>query len=363
MKVDDPLNHCVTHRHDRMLLGALSRERSSAPRCSEPRAWPCGARVRRVDAPEVAAPPDPLAELLDVLDLQTLGDARISVEGVEGDEESDLGDSAATVFVGKSQKQPHGRVFGGQVLAQSVVAAGRTVGGDGPPRPIHSLHGYFVRPGDDRHPIRFAVEKISDGRSFSTRRVQAIQYGVPILSMIASFQVAADGLDHQDSMAAAPDPETLPTMAARLAAVDHPMAREFSRPRAIDLRHVEGDIFVRPGTQPAASQSVWLRTVGAIPDDPLLHAAVLAYASDYSLLEPVIRRHGLSWSDRRLRPASLDHAMWFHREARADEWVLYTQQSPSAQGGRGLAIGRMFAADGRLVASVAQEGMVRLKAT
>jgi len=307
----------------------------------------------------------PLADLLAVLDLQPLGDAHITVHGAEGDAESDLGESDATMFIGKSQKQPHGRVFGGQVLAQSVIAAGRTVadvqGGD--PRRIHSLHGYFVRPGDDRHPIRFAVERMRDGNSFSTRRVHAIQYGKPILSMIASFQQEASGMDHQDSMPAAPDPESLPSARDLFATVDNPVARDFARGRPIDLRHVEGNIYVTPGRQRAARQNVWLKAVGRLPDDPLLHAAVLAYASDYSLLEPVIRRHGIAWSDPRLRPASLDHAMWFHRPGRADEWILYTEESPSAQGGRGLATGRMFAADGRLVATVAQEGMLRLKET
>ncbi len=310
-----------------------------------------------------AGDPGPLAELLDVLDVRPLGEAHFTVHGAEGDAESELGESDASVFVGQSQKQPHGRVFGGQVLAQSVMAAGRTVAGvgDGGPRPIHSLHGYFVRPGDDSHPIRFAVERIRDGNSFSTRRVHAIQYGKPILSMIASFQEQADGLDHQDSMPAAPDPESLPSAQDLLAGSDDPVARGFAQARPIDLRHVEGNIYFTPGRQRAARQSVWLKTVGRLPDDPLIHAAVLAYASDYSLLEPVIRRHGVAWSDPRLRPASLDHAMWFHRPARADEWVLYTEESPSAQGGRGLAIGRMFAADGRLVATVAQEGMLRLK--
>lgn len=301
-------------------------------------------------------------ELLEVLDLQTLGDARVTVDGVDGDAETDLGESTATVFVGQSQKQAHGRVFGGQVLAQSVVAAGRTVESLGDtPRVLHSLHGYFVRPGDDRHPIRFAVERIRDGRSFSTRRVQAIQYGKPILSMITSFQDVADGMDHQDLMPEAPGPDELASIADVLGGIDHPTARALSRRRPIDLRHVEPDIFTEPGAEHAARQRVWMRAIAALPDDPLLHAAVLAYASDFSLLEPVLRRHGVAWSDRRLRPASLDHAMWFHRPARADEWILYAQESPSAQGGRGLSLGRMFTQDGRLVATVAQEGMVRLK--
>lgn len=314
---------------------------------------------------------EPLADLLGVLDLDELGDATIAVHGLPGDAETELGESGARVFVGRSQPQPRGRVFGGQVLAQAVVAAGRTVersGGPrsvpepaGPRRLIHSLHAYFVRRGDANHPIRFAVERMRDGSSFSARRVHAIQYGKPILSMIASFQDEAGGLDHQDSMPAAPDPDDLPSSAALLRHIDHPSAQFLAFRQAIDIRHVEGMLYLKPGAQRAAQQSVWLRAVGPLPDDLLLHAAVLAYASDYSLLEPVLRRHGLAWSDSRLRPASLDHAMWFHRPPRADDWVLYNQQSPSASGGRGLAVARMFAPDGTLMASVAQEGMLRVK--
>ena len=304
---------------------------------------------------------DPFEDLLDVLDLKTVGAAHISVDSPD-DDESDLGDSEADIFVGRSQPMPHGRVFGGQVLAQSIIAAGRTVEDvDGEPRHIHSLHGYFLRPGDSSRPIRFAVERLRDGRSFSARRVHAIQYGKPILSMITSFQTQADGLDHQDSMPASPDPEQLPTTAQELADFDDAISGFWSTRQSIDLRHVEGAIYVAPGRQRAAQQSVWLKAASRLPDDPLLHAAVLAYSSDYSLLEPVLRKHGLAWADPRLRPASLDHAMWFHRPARADEGTLYTQASPSASGGRGLATGRMFAADGTLVASVAQEGMLRVK--
>ena len=308
---------------------------------------------------------DPLEDLLDVLDLEPAGSAHITIGGAADDNKPDLGESDADVFIGRSQPMPHGRVFGGQVLAQSVIAAGRTVGaladaGDHPRR-IHSLHGYFLRPGDSARPIRFAVERLRDGRSFSARRVHAIQNGRPILSMITSFQTDADGLDHQDLMPSAPDPESLPTVAEELAAIDHRVADFWSKGKAIDLRHVEGGIYVRPGRQRAAQQSVWLKAIGQMPDDPLMHAAVLAYCSDYSVLEPVLRRHGLAWSDPRLRPASLDHAMWFHRPGRADDWTLYTQASPSASNGRGLAVGRMFSADGSLLATVAQEGMLRIK--
>jgi acyl-CoA thioesterase II len=318
--------------------------------------------VSDVTATQEPAEMDPFEDLLDVLDLKTVGAAHISVDSPD-DDESDLGDSEADIFVGRSQPMPHGRVFGGQVLAQSIIAAGRTVEDldDAEPRHIHSLHGYFLRPGDSSRPIRFAVERLRDGRSFSARRVHAIQYGKPILSMITSFQTQADGLDHQDSMPASPDPEQLPTTAQELADFDDAISGFWSTRQSIDLRHVEGAIYVAPGRQRAAQQSVWLKAASRLPDDPLLHAAVLAYSSDYSLLEPVLRKHGLAWADPRLRPASLDHAMWFHRPARADEWTLYTQASPSASGGRGLATGRMFAADGTLVASVAQEGMLRVK--
>ena len=315
--------------------------------------------------PENGAILDPLEDLLDALDLQSAGSAPSTAGGAADDNHSDFGVSDADVFIGRSQPMPHGRVFGGQVLAQSVIAAGRTVNDleDAAERPrrIHSLHGYFLRPGDSNHPIRFTVERLRDGHSFSARRVHAIQYGRPILSMITSFQTHSKGLDHQDSVPAAPDPETLQTVAEVFAGVDDPQASFWSKDKAIDLRHVEGAIYIRPGRQLASAQSVWLKTMGALPDDPLVNAAVLAYCSDYSLLEPVLRCHGLAWSDRRLRVASLDHAMWFHRPGRADDWTLYTQDSPSASSGRGLASGRMFTADGILLATVAQEGMIRLK--
>ncbi len=331
--------------------------------------------VTSVTTPENGAILNPLEDLLDVLDVKPAGSVHLAGDGPvgdgpagdgpAGDKEPDLGGSDVDVFIGRSQPMPHGRVFGGQVLAQSVIAAGRTVedlaDAVDHPRRIHSLHGYFLRPGDSSRPIRFAVERLRDGHSFSARRVHAIQDGQPILSMITSFQADAGGLDHQDPMPAAPDPESLQTLAEELAGIDHPSVSFWSKGRAIDLRHVESAIYINPGRALTAQQSVWLRAIGQMPDDPLVHAAVLAFCSDYSLLEPVLRRHGLAWSDRRLRPASLDHAMWFHRPGRVDEWTLYTQSSPSASSGRGLATGRMFNADGVLIASVAQEGMLRLK--
>lgn len=311
-------------------------------------------------------PPASLVDLLETLDLEELGSAQVSVQprgaGLPaGLEVPETFAEDITLFRGSSQKQPHGRVFGGQVLAQGVVASGRTVRDlPGEPRRLHSIHAYFMRPGDDTQPITFSVERMRDGRSFSTRRVHAVQHGKPILSMSASFQTPDTGLDHQDEMPAAPDPMTVPSLADLYGGVDDPRARHLAA-RAIELRHVEGNLFAGAAEERVAEQLVWLRAVGRLPDDPLVHEAVLAYASDYSLLEPILRRHGRAWTDRGLSAASLDHAMWFHRPVRADDWVLYAQSSPSAQGGRGLGIGRMFAADGTLVASVAQEGMVRLR--
>ncbi len=316
-----------------------------------------------------ATTPPALADLLEVLDLDEVGRADINVTASLG-EDGGAGSGPTpmtfaeemTLFRGQSQRMPHGRVFGGQVLAQGVVACGRTVqpGDDGTARPIHSLHAYFMRPGDDTPPITFAVERMRDGRSFSTRRAHAIQNGKPILSMSCSFQEPAGGLDHQDEMPDVPGPEGLQSLSDVFGGIDHPGAKHVAD-RAIEQRHVEGQLFLAPGEERVAQQSVWTRAVGRMPDDPLLHSAVLAYASDYALLEPVLRRHGRQWVGGGLNVASLDHAMWFHRPARADDWLLYAQQSPSAQGGRGLGIGRMFTAEGTLVASVAQEGMLRIR--
>ncbi|RFA14630.1 acyl-CoA thioesterase II [Subtercola boreus] len=262
------------------------------------------------------------------------------------------------IFVAPSIWTPLGRVFGGQVLAQSLVAASRTIEGD---RPAHSMHGYFLRPGDANQPITFSVDRIHDGRSFSTRRTQAYQNGVPILSMIASFQTDDPGLDHQIGMPEGlPDPESLPTTADVIGSLDHPVARSWAHERPFDVRHISQPVYLQADESRAAHQAVWVRAVSRLPDDPVLHRAALAYASDYSILEAVFRRHGLTWMTPGMKVASLDHAMWWHRPGRADEWVLYTQESPSATGGRGLALGRMFSRDGTLLASIAQEGTIRV---
>lgn len=304
----------------------------------------------------------PLSDLLDVLALKDAGTARIGVTDPLGrDAATSIGAESARVFLGQSQRMPHGRVFGGQVLAQCVMAAGLTVGGGDRQRPIHSLHAYFMRPGDDTRPIHFAVEEMRDGHSFSTRRVHAIQKGAPIMSMNCSFQERAGGLDHQDPMPFVPGPEGLASLSELARSGDNETARVIVGLRPIEQRPVEGSLFTGPSADRSPASHIWLRSIGPLPSDPLLHAAVLAYASDYSLLDPVLRRHGLAWGDPRLRIASLDHAMWFHRDADPSDWILYAQQSPSATSGRGLAIGKMFTQDGTLVATVAQEGMVRVK--
>lgn len=262
------------------------------------------------------------------------------------------------IFVGHTPKQSRPRVFGGQVLGQSIIAAARTVAEE---RGIHSMHGYFLRPGDPHQPITFGVERMRDGRSFSARRVHAYQDGKPILSMIASFQESATGLDHHDPMPQGiPDPEQLPTTADVLGDIDHPVAQEWAFERPFDVRHVSDPIYLRASGERTAESAVWLKTTAPMPDDQAVHRAALAYASDYTLLEPILRRHGIEWVSRDMSVASLDHAMWWHRDFRVDEWLLYVQRSPSASSARGLGTGSIYNRQGVLVASVAQEGMVRL---
>lgn len=304
---------------------------------------------------------DPVADLLDVLTLEPQGTTRFGPLDASTDPDHNHS-RELELYLGRSQETPHKRAFGGQVLAQSVMAAGMSVRShpDLGERPIHSLHAYFIRPGDSLKPISFAVENLRDGNSFSVRRVYAMQDGQTLLSATLSFQVPAEGLDHQSEMPSVPDPDRVRTTAEELEGIDHPVADHW-RSRAIDVRTVEGALFFQPGRQKYAAQNVWMKTISALPDDPLIHAAVMAYSSDYTLLESILRKHGLKWSDRRLRAASLDHSMWFHRPGRIDDWVLYQQESPSASGGRGLGIGKLYGIDGTLLCTIAQEGMLRVK--
>jgi len=252
------------------------------------------------------------------------------------------------------------RVFGGQVASQALVAAARTVPSD---RRVHSLHAYFLRPGDTRVPIIFDVERTRDGKSFTTRRVKAIQHGQTIFALSCSFQVDEPGLDHAISMPEVPPPDSLPTFAERLATTGNPIAEYSSIAKPFDVRYItdppwQGRIAV---PRPGAENRVWCRAAGTLPDDDLLHVCVMAYLSDASLLDSVLANHGVSPIVDKLQMASLDHAMWFHRPFRADEWMLYDTTSPSASGARGLAMGYFFSADGALLSTVVQEGLVRLR--
>ncbi len=250
------------------------------------------------------------------------------------------------------------RVFGGQVAAQALIAAGRTVPVE---RIVHSLHAYFIRPGDPRVPIVYNVDRIRDGQSFTTRRVVAIQHGKAIFALSASFQLPEQGLEHADEMPEVPGPEQLDDWASWARRSGDTQAPITRLPRPFDLRFITPPIWadVRARAGSAARDRLWVRADGVLPDDALLHICVLAYASDLALLWSVAAPHGHALGQD-VMAASLDHAMWFHRPFRADDWVLCDYASPSATGGRGLATGRFFSRDGRLIASVVQEGLVRI---
>lgn len=264
-----------------------------------------------------------------------------------------------TLFRGQSQDLGWGAVFGGQVLGQALSAAQQTVPAE---RAVHSLHGYFLRTGDAARPIIYDVECIRDGRSFTTRRVVAIQEGEAIFSMSASFQVEEEGFDHQAAMPAAPDPEGVlseTALARQLGErIPAPLRARAVAEKAIELRPVDPLDPLRPEARPPTRQ-VWARAAGRLPEEPGLHACVLAYASDFHFMTTAMQPHEVSWLTPGMQVASLDHAMWFHRPLRADEWLLYAVESPSASQGRGLARGSFFSQDGRLVASTAQEGLIR----
>jgi acyl-CoA thioesterase-2 len=264
------------------------------------------------------------------------------------------------IFRGRSPETGWQRVFGGLVIAQALVAAARTVEGRSP----HSLHGYFMLPGDPSIPIVYEVDRIRDGKSFTTRRCNAIQHGQAIFSLSASFQIDEPGLDYAFTIPDVPAPEALPSVAellANAADVPEPVRRYFGGERPIELRPVDPSRYFSATREksPAPVQRMWVRTTGALPDDPAVHRAILAYLSDMTLLDTTLIAHGRSLFERGLQVASLDHALWFHRPFRADDWLLYVQDSPNTSGARGLARGSIFARDGRLVASVAQEGLIR----
>lgn len=281
----------------------------------------------------------PLKKIIEILDLEEIEQNR---------------------YLATSPNEGWQRVYGGQVIGQALVAASRTVDAG---REVHSLHGYFLRGGDTGIPILYKVDRIRDGRSFTTRRVMAIQKGQPIFTLSISFQVREAGLDHQFEMPESPDPEALPDEdQLRLEqAADWPeeMLENYVTTSAIQIKHMNPADFVNPSPMPA-QQNCWMRTREALPKDPGLHQCVLAYLSDWSLLDTAIRPHAVSYLNTDMQVASLDHAMWFHRPFRADDWLLYQQDSPVAYGGRGYTRGLIFNQQGELVASTAQEGLIRV---
>ncbi len=263
------------------------------------------------------------------------------------------------IFRGESRDLGGARVFGGQVLGQALTAASYTVEG----RQVHSLHAYFLVGGDVNAPIVYEVEVARDGKSFSNRRVVAIQHGQPIFNMTASFQVPEQGLDHAAPMPQVPGPEGLADVRELphevLEKVPEKMRRFLTHDRPFEFRPVEPIHVIAP-PRAAPVRHIWVKTVDRLPDDPHLHRNVLAYVSDYQLVSTATLPHGIHFAEGNVQLASLDHAMWFHRPFRADEWLLYAMESPNASGGRGLALGRVFRRDGTLVASTAQEGVVRV---
>ena len=264
------------------------------------------------------------------------------------------------LFRGQSPQIEWQRVFGGQVIGQALVAACRTV----KHRSVHSLHGYFILPGDPKVPILYEVDNVRDGRSFTTRRVRAFQHEKVIFFLSASFHVREEGLHHQVKMPDVPPPEELPDdrdIAARiLPHMPNPLRIYHERQRPIDLRPVEIERYM--SREPRDAQfNVWIKASTRLPDDPEIHQCVLAYASDMTLLDTSLVAHGRTVFDKDIQPASLDHALWLHEPFRADEWLLYAQDSPYSGGSRGFARGQIFTREGRLVASVAQEGLIRLR--
>ena len=283
--------------------------------------------------------PDSLDKLVDLLDLEAI---------------------EVNLYRGQSPKETIQRVFGGQVLGQALVAASRTVEDRG----VHSLHGYFLRPGDPKVPIIYDVDRIRDGKSFATRRVVAIQHGRAIFNMSVSFQIDEGGFEHQSEMPDVPPPDGLKSEAELRAEIIDQVPEKFKswfmRERPIEARPVDPVDLLDPQVR-SPIKNVWLKARRELPDDPRVHQCVLAYASDMNLLETCLGPSGHSYLSQGIQMASLDHAMWFHRPFRADEWKLYSMDSPSASGARGFNRGAIYARDGTLIASVAQEGLCRLR--
>lgn len=315
--------------------------------------WPiCDPNGIAMSAPAPAPAPPPASSPAPENDPQSLVNALahlLTVELIDTD-----------LYLGRQQVGGQGRMFGGQVIAQALQAAQHTVGA----KPAHSIHAYFIAPGDETAPLVLSISRDHDGRSFASRRVTASQHGRPILNMMASFQTNESGLEHQDGMPDVPGPEGLISEASYWAerADKLPERAKFHllRPRPIEIRMVTHRSLFRPKKQ-EPRQASWFRTVAPLGDDPDLHRAILAYASDMSLLSTCTLPHEVSWMTGNLQSASLDHAVWFHDEFRADDWLLYVTDSPRAKGARGFNRGQIFTRDGRLIASTAQEGLIRVR--
>ena len=267
----------------------------------------------------------------------------------------DLETIEVNTYRGEHPPEERQRTFGGQVAAQALMAAGRTVERGR----VHSLHSYFLRPGDPTNPILYEVDRIRDGRSFTTRRVVAIQHGRAIYNMQASFHTDETSIEHQVEMPVVPAPETIPTLRDRVEKESGNVDEWFNRPHPIDQRFI-GEVPWSPHRNKEPRQRIWIRADGELPDDPLLHACVVTYASDMSLMDAILAPHSIRWDNGSFMGASLDHCMWFHREVRVDEWLLYDTDSPIAHGGRGLARGFLFNQAGQLMVSMVQEGLTRI---
>ncbi len=261
-------------------------------------------------------------------------------------------------YTATTQYVPWPKAYGGDMVAQAAAAAMRSVGDD---RSLHSMHSYFMRPADIGAEVRYEVERLRDGRGYSTRQVRAYQGGKTVYVAMASFHAEESGEEFARAMPAGiPDPESLPSSADVLDGVEGDAAAYWSGGRSFDMRHVPGAVYLSVEGEQVPHQAVWVKAFDRLPDDPDLQRAALAYVCDYTILEPVLRVHGYAWGDPGLVTASLDHAMWFHREGRVDDWLLYVQEAVSAQASRGLAQGHFYDRQGRLLATVVQEGMIRM---
>lgn len=316
--------------------------------------------------PVPAATEEPLGSVTRVLALsETTGDGN----GYDGSNECTDGSSPADsqeLFSGDSLPQLSGRIYGGQVVAQGLLAGAATLDADGAgstgERLPHSVHAYFIRGGKPDKPVSFAVDRLRDGRSFSQRRTTASQDGMPILTMISSFQEAQGGADEQVEAPEVPRPEELTSALEIFRTINHPVAKFLGRTAAFDLRHVEGNIYLTPGRERTGVQHLWARSRGRLPAEAsqTVHRALLTYMCDQIMLEPALRSQGLCWRSEGMSLATLDHTQWFHRDIDVCDWMLFVQDSPSSQGGRAMVRAEVFDSSGRLVSSIAQEGMIRM---